>query len=235
MNETQSLTPLQQELREAMAGWGCPLCKIAARTERVYLDSLNYERILDLNTRDALKAARGLCPSHSRAWRALQGSALGIAIVYRVAVLDLLRATEPEAQQGGFLRREPGPGQIAEALEPTGPCPACALVEETVQRFADLLMKDLYGDADLQAGLTTCGGLCLPHLRFALARPRAGRSYKALLAVQREAWTALMAELDEFIRKNDYRFRHEPMGEERDAWLRALDVIVGLDRRPPSS
>jgi len=31
----------------------------------------------------------------------------------------------------------------------------------------------------------------------------------------------------EFIRKNDYRFRHETWGEERDAWLRAIAALAG--------
>ena len=61
-----TLSPLQIGLREAMAEWGCPLCRLAERAEGAYIDSLNYERVLDLNTRDALKASRGLCARHSR-------------------------------------------------------------------------------------------------------------------------------------------------------------------------
>jgi hypothetical protein len=41
---------------------------------------------------------------------------------------------------------------------------------------------------------------------------------------------ALQAELEEIVRKNDYRFRGEPWGPERDAWLRALAKL----RRPPN-
>ncbi len=213
-----------------MEGWGCPLCKLVAKTERIYLDSLNYERVLDLNTRDALKASWGLCPEHSRDWEALQGSALGIAIVYRVAVLDLLRATEPEKLKGGGLfKRGGGVAQLAESVEPTGPCPACKLGLETAERFADLLLKDV-AEPEVQAALAKCGGLCLPHLRLTLARPGAGRGYRDLVAAQRQAWEALMAELDEFIRKNDYRFQHEPVGEEGDSWLRALDAITGMKK-----
>jgi len=225
--ETQ-FTPLQFELREAMTGWGCPLCRLEARAEKAYIDSLNYERVLDIPTRDALKAARGLCAQHTRAWQALQGSALGMAIVYRVAVLDLLRATEGlEEAPRSLLRRASGPAQAVASLDASGLCPACALLADTARNFADLLLKDLKS-ADVQALLRDCGGLCLPHLRMTLARPGAGRTYKTLIDVQRQAWTALMAELDEFIRKNDHRFRHEPMETEHDSWLRALDVMVGL-------
>lgn len=224
------LSPLQIELRESMSEWGCPLCRLERRAEKQYLNSLNYERVLDLNTRDAIKASRGLCAPHSRGWQALQGSALGVAIVYRISVLDLLRDTEAvEQQPASLLRRGISPEQVAATLEPTGLCPVCALLEDTTQRFADLLLKELKFE-DAQSLLRDCGGLCLPHLRTTLARPRAGKTYRTLIAVHRQAWTALMAELGEFIRKNDHRFRHEPMGSERDSWLRALDVIVGLER-----
>jgi hypothetical protein len=72
--------------------------------------------------------------------------------------------------------------------------------------------------------------LCLPHLRTVLSLPRAGQAYEALIGAQRAVWLRLMAELDEFIRKNDYRFVHEPMTEEEStSWTRALDAVVGLD------
>lgn len=50
--------------------------------------------------------------------------------------------------------------------------------------------------------------------------------HQALLAAQCEVWAALMVELDEFIRKNDYCLQREPMGDEHDARLRALDAAV---------
>ena len=39
--------------------------------------------------------------------------------------------------------------------------------------------------------------------------------------------TALAAELEEFARKNDYRFATEAVGEEGSSWRRVLDVFVG--------
>ncbi|MBN1920116.1 MAG: hypothetical protein JW892_02630, partial [Anaerolineae bacterium] len=85
--------------------------------------------------------------------------------------------------------------------------------------------------AEVCAALIQGGGLCLPHLRLTLQASGPAAGYRALLTAQREAWSALMAELDEFIRKNDYRFQHEPMGDERDAWLRALDALVGVSSK----
>jgi hypothetical protein len=39
--------------------------------------------------------------------------------------------------------------------------------------------------------------------------------------------------LAEFIRKNDYRFRNEAFGEERDSYRRAIEMIAGLKYHKP--
>ncbi len=229
MDKTTSLPPLLAKLREAMSEWGCPLCRLAARAEKTFLDSLNYERVLDLKTRAALKASRGLCAAHSRQWQNLQGSALSVAIVYRVAVLDLLRDTDPATAKRGFMRQDRAPNQTAQALEANGACLACEQGTDAAQRFADVLLKDL-ASVETQTLLRGCGGLCLPHLRMALRRPEDGKAHKLLLEVQRAAWQTLLAEIEEFIRKNDYRFRDEKLSAaESDSWIRAIDALVGRD------
>jgi hypothetical protein len=38
---------------------------------------------------------------------------------------------------------------------------------------------------------------------------------------------SLRAELAEFIRKNDYRFRNEVFGPERDSYQCTIDVVTG--------
>jgi len=227
------LAPLQIELRDMMHGWGCPLCKLSAKAEAAYIASLNYERVLDLKTRDALKASRGLCPQHARQWEDVQGSALGIGIVYRVTVLDLLRATAEAEPSRLPFRRKASAEHSVESLENSGPCPACTIAEGTAARYADLLLKEV-GDPEARDLFISCGGLCLSHLRMTLSRPGASRGSRDLLASQRQAWRMLMAELEEFIRKNDYRFVGEQLTEaEASSWYRAVDAVVGLRSRKP--
>ena len=38
---------------------------------------------------------------------------------------------------------------------------------------------------------------------------------------------SLLAELSEFIRKHDYRFTGEGMGEEGTSWIRAIEMVAG--------
>lgn len=225
-----TMTPLQHRLRETLALGGCPLCRLAEQDEQTFLQSLTYERILDIPTRETLQRARGLCAPHARAWRAVQGCALPVALVYRPIIKDLLAQTEPQAAQGWFSRSV-SPRQLGERLATAAPCPACRVGEATARRYAEVLLRDVGAKEaraeEVRAALIQGGGLCLPHLRLTLQTSGPAAGYQALLAAQREAWSALMAELDEFIRKNDYRFQHEPLGDERDAWLRALDALVG--------
>jgi len=221
-----TMTPLQHRLRETLALGGCPLCRLAEQDEQAFLQSLTYERILDILTRETLQRARGLCAPHARAWRAVRGCALPVALVYRPIIKDLLAQTELQAAQGWFSRSA-SPHQIGERLATAAPCPACRVGEATARRYAEVLLRDV-GNEEVRAALIRGGGLCLPHLRLTLQASGPATGYQALLAAQREAWSALMAELDEFIRKNDYRFQHEALGDERDAWLRALNALVGM-------
>jgi hypothetical protein len=226
---TPELAPLQIELREAMGEWGCPLCRLRNKAEQVYIKSLNYERVLDLKTRDGLKVSRGLCEKHSRAWEDLQGAALGIAIVYRVTVLDLLRDTESSKLKspGMFTRQSPST-RLAEDLSAHGPCLACEIGEGTVNRFTDLFLQDLH-DTEFQNLVSQSGGLCLPHLRKALTHKVNPQTFEILVALHRTVWQKMMGELEEFIRKNDYRFQDERMTDaEGTSWSRVLDMIVGL-------
>lgn len=220
---------LQAELRETLEQGGCPLCRLTARAEESFLDSLTYERILDLGTRAELKRSRGMCLRHARAWREVHGSALGIALVYEVTIKDLLHETELELESPlKFWETRPTPAQLAEGLEPLALCPACQRGADTAARFANVLLQDIQKES-VRTALEQAGGLCLPHLRLALATRGSVEAKRLLLEVERRAWAALRTELQEFIRKNDYRFRDEPQGSERDSWLRALDALVGLN------
>ncbi len=219
---------MQKEFQEALEAGGCPLCRLQHRAENRFLDSLTYERILDQETRNNLKASRGLCEPHARAWREVRGSALGIAIVYEIAIKDLLEDSRASSTSGLFGLTRLGTEDVAEALEAGAPCPACKVGADTVARYTRVLLHDVQ-DAEIQAALEAAGGLCLPHLRFVLRRRGPERAQQRVLEIQRRVWQSLRAELQEFIRKNDYRFRDEPKGDERDSWLRAIDAVVGLD------
>ena len=71
-------------------------------------------------------------------------------------------------------------------------------------------------------------GVCLRHVRTALRRGSPGAEH--VLHRTRSAIERLLGELGEVIRKEDYRFRHEPRTDaERTAPSRAVARIAGAD------
>jgi len=85
-------------------------------------------------------------------------------------------------------------------------------------------------DIEMCRALEHSPGLCLPHLRQALAvigKNREQRHY--VLNLHREKWLKLESEVKEFIRKSDYHCQGEPFGSERDSWLRTVKQVTGKD------
>ncbi len=105
------------------------------------------------------------------------------------------------------------------------PCLACDAEHEAESRYLDALLQALR-DLPLLARFQASTGLCLPHTRLAVER---GKPTSRLVAVHaRQVAERLVDELSEVVRKEDYRFRHEPRTPaERTAPGDAVHWIVG--------
>jgi hypothetical protein len=220
---------LYYELLDAMQAGGCPLCRLARKASDSYLNALIYEGVVDVKIREALRDARGPCYRH--AWRIARrrGSVLGVSIIYRDVVNTLTKALESQgdAPTRLFSRGQP---DLARQLSPSADCPACALETESTHRHAKTLLKHL-GMEEVREAYVAAGGLCLPHFQAVLYHASGGHA-KTLATWQATAWRHLRDELDELIRKHDYRFRSETVTEEEaDSWERAVAMIVGDEER----
>jgi hypothetical protein len=224
------------KVREALRQGGCPVCRVASASSRRYLWGFLYEQVNDPEVRTALLRSRGFCRHH--AWMLTQfHDALGVAIVYSHLVRDLARdlaALTPQARP----RRRAGLRPPAPDL-PRPVCPACGVVRQAEEHALVALVRRL-DDEQVRAALATDAPLCLPHLLAAWDVAPDARALRRLAALQGEALQTLVRQLEEFIRKQDYRFRHEGVSpQEGTAWLRAIEVLVGRDpledrRRSPS-
>jgi uncharacterized protein DUF6062 len=239
----KDLTPYSYfDLLEACAKPGCPQCRLSEKWVNSYLDAIMYESVNDPGTREQLHRSLGYCNEH--AWRLPDtsgGAALGIAIIYRDLAGRILSALEKarfvpanrlslrQAQE--LLDREKptvAMQALVRGLQPHEECPACAHRDrmETIALTA-MLNALAQGDERMQAALISSAGLCLPHLRRAFELARDEAAFDKLLAIGMEQVAALAAELDEFIRKSDYRFNKDGFGPEGAGWRRALAWMVG--------
>lgn len=228
------------DLRESLAGTGCAICFLAARAADRYLESLLWEGVNDPGLRDVIRRSRGFCSTHSKGM-VRHGAALGVSIIARDVLQDVLEVLHKESGFQSLSSWSPRrfyeavtPGQPSAAtaetvaqLMPQAICPACAHVEQMEGIYLDTLLDHLLGQDGLLADYRASDGLCLPHLGRALALVRDHATFDALIDAQQLIWQALVDQLSEAIRKNDWRFQDEPKGEEMKAWLKALAALAG--------
>jgi hypothetical protein len=226
------------ELRDALAGSGCALCHLKTQSADGFLGSLLWESVNDPAKRREIRLARGFCYEHS--WALVRASAsVGVAIITRDVLQSLLASLENasfDAPPRWSLRRvreatsaklpSMATKNLIAQLGPQSPCPACVWAAKMEDIYLETLLRNLNQDG-LEDEYRASDGLCLPHLRRALTQVRKKAVYDTLVSAQRGVWEKLIGQLDESIRKSDYRHLDEVWGEEAGAWLRGIAALVG--------
>ncbi len=221
--------PPPSDLHNAYRTQRCPICTLLERSERRYIDITLYEHVTDVRWRAEVRAARGFCALHTQYVLEIGRSALGASLV-AVDIIKTLRELLPATVQdsGGAVDRLRSifgiDANLARTLRPQQPCPLCVYLTDLGRVYVGALLSDIVTDEGKEA-YAGSAGLCLPHLLIGIQRD--GPGLTALLAHQAQAWQKLEAELNEFIRKNDYQFTGEVSEAERDAWRRALLLLSG--------
>lgn len=220
-------------LLEGLEDDGCVICNLVLRVLTQYMESLVYERVNDPEVRKNLRQSQGFCAAHGEMLRNAR-SVLGSAVIHRDLIHHLMGQLKKQSYPTGtpqnwFQELLEMEDHLSPVLSPEKPCPACALVYQNEQSNIDLLLEH-WDDETLNSAFTKSSGLCLPHLRMALGRTKDRKRFNQLQQVQLGIWQKLLSQLDEFIRKQDYRFSHEPLGEERDSWSRAIDLVSSIWR-----
>ncbi|MDB5058807.1 MAG: hypothetical protein JWO59_2279 [Chloroflexi bacterium] len=232
------------DLLDACKQRGCPICTLVLGVVRHYLEAIVYECVNDPPTRIAVVASHGYCNDHTWQLHEMRAS-LGAAIMYRDVLRGVMNSIAvrsagsrlslfaPRKYYLGVLSRltsfvnsaEP-PGIGRSLADPHAACPACQVRERSELGYLGALLEHIDEMEFLEAFRGT-GGLCIVHLDQAASTARDIAAVDRLLAVQVELLQSLDAELSEFLRKQDYRFRAEDIGHEGDSWIRALAMVAG--------
>jgi Family of unknown function (DUF6062) len=212
---------------------GCPLCSLAIKDGRSFLDSLLYESVLDVPLRLKLMDSFGFCNRH--AWEipklpAICSPAAGFAIfasdlLRKFNLLVGARAQEPRKKSlWSFLFRH---GSRKLSLEMKARvCPACDHVAQfEAFHLADLL--DSITESEFREALDASQGICLPHLFLVEEKYSNHPNFPLLLQLQLDKSQSLRKRLEEFIRKQDRRFQQDITADEAKAWRVAMEFLVG--------
>ena len=225
----------QHDLLEALGQAGCPVCRLAGEAVEAFLQSVCYEQVNDLDLREELRAEGGFCPADARRFLAQRHGPLATAIVYRDVLANAARRLERGGGRAGRkapallagllgLPRRRSTARQAVAADGPRPCAACRARAEAEERHLATLRERMV-DPTVAARYRASGGLCLPHLDRALLVEDAGA--RALAAAALLGLATLLGELDDYIRKHDYRFRPEQWQGGEDVPARAVERAVG--------
>ena len=231
---TTSKNLLRLDWIEVLQTPGCALCCMAQRKGQRYAEALLNEAVTDVDQRDIWRAAHGLC--HWHAWMATEvpHSAGSLAILYAdVLRHDLERLTALTAA-APTTRRWRWRHSLAKRLQnwlrswqQQRLCPVCHLWCEQERLYLQVLLDDWQAPELAQAFAASCG-LCWWHTLRLVEQGGQHTHLQAVLAAQQVHMQRVQDELQEFIRKLDYRFGREPYGREADAWRRVVALYVGM-------
>lgn len=192
----------------------CPVCVQTRLSLKSFLDSYLYEGVNDDSHWNNLSAAGGWCACHARILENFSDG-LAVSLFYRHEIRKRLNVLGKEAKKGGFFSKK----------KEKPPCPACVYQIEVESGQIHLLSLSL-GESEFWRAFEEHPGLCLPHTQGVLMHLEGSEAekFKVLALGKLES---LCAELDEIVKKHDYR-NTEKMGAEGDAWKRALSRVYGL-------
>jgi hypothetical protein len=224
------------EILEILPQPGCPICTRQTIASKRALGTLLYEQVTDPLTRRHLLGSRGLCNWHAWMLPEVCDSALGTALVYKHLLLDVLKTLPvlfSESQTPSrwqrlvdqVTRRQRNPERRGRRGQTAG-CPVCRLCRRAERNDLRTILA-FWADPEFAQAFGQSTGLCLPHLLACSRLCRGHTNLPPLLAEHERKFQALAAELEEFIRKCDYRFQREAFGAERDSWRRVLELFVG--------
>ena len=196
---------------DAMGREGCPLCRMIADASHKYIDVALYESVTAVGFRKTFREARGFCPRHTREMAEFK-NAVGASILEREVIADALSRLKAAAARG---KVKPAAAR----------CPVCLAEEQVASNFRDSVEGHIEDEAFLGAWRASAG-LCLPHLEALMAKAP-GKARGLAVEIEGEKLEAIVRRLDEFLRKSDYRFAHEPKGDEGKAWLDAARKAAG--------
>ena len=214
----------EHDLIEAFGQAGCPVCRLATEAVDAYLTSVCYEQVNDLDLREQLRTAGGFCRPHAERFIKQRLGQLAAAIVYRDVLNTARKRLAGGKVFGGRSKLAAlfGGGRARPQNAP--PCPGCQVEAEAEGRYLAALRNRLR-EPSVREKYLAGDGLCLPHIDLALQSDDPGAPVLADAAV--EMLGTIVAELDEYIKKHDYRFHTAVWDGGEDTPERAVERAVG--------
>ncbi len=194
-------------LEEALQEGECALCWLAQKQLLRRVDTLFAEHVNDPQWRQLLREGKGFCAYHAHLVLS-RADVLSLSIIAEDLLTHISITASTKRARSAWH------------------CQLCEAQAHDMEQMAKLLAQ-LLRQAEWRVRYEAGKGLCLPHLRQVLMNA-CPEVQTWLTANESQRWQALRKQLQEVIRKHDYRFQHEPWGEEIGSWRRAMHKLYGV-------
>jgi hypothetical protein len=208
---------MRDELRKAKR---CAFCSLESKAMHQFFDGLLYEKVTDPGIRSSLAKSAGFCPRHAYMIVGY-GDALGTAILYEDQLKLRMEALEGMKHPSG---RQRGLQSFNKRDQET--CLACRKESQMRMGHVYTLLQSLT-DPEMTEALVSSAGLCFPHFTLAVNGAKVQEVRDVLIRVQQEKLQDLLSHLKEFVDKHDHRRSLDSFAEEKDSWMRAVEVVCG--------
>lgn len=192
---------LYYKLEDEMNLPNCPICSLIEKSTKMYIENLFYENVNDFEINELILASNGFCSKHTQLILQTKQS-VGIAIIFKRIIDNLIR------------------NNFSKGIKK---CIICENENLAQKRYCETFVEYL-DDGILKAyeGLSV---LCMKHFDLITKMIKKAEVKRKLFELQKLKLNKLSLELEEYIRKFDYRFSNEKSGREKDSWIRAGKII----------
>jgi len=215
----------------------CLVCSNLSEWERQAIHSFLWEGMMSPVVRREFLKGRGFCGRHfwiakrieDDGWRA---GGIGLAILCENLVEHATAElpTEAELNRHELISPFRRKRDIHAFIAGSG----CIFCRDRMEREESLVeILEYLKNKPTWSGRLEQSPLCLHHAMLALEIWREPEDKRQLRAALETQLRRLQADLNNFIRKHDWNHREEPMGREKDAVPRTIQVLTGLLRQFP--
>lgn len=224
--------------KKAFEEKGCFVCNIMYSYTLQILSTLVGENVNKPFARDRIYDSMGFCNQHAWMLKDLEreeyGDFLGQAIIYAGLIEKMVNDIDEVKTQGMGLEKfrlwKKGleKDRYISSLTPNAGCQVC----DNEKKIGDSYLTyfaDNFTENEVLEPYINSEGLCRIHFLQLLSRLD-DRNAERMVGIYKGQLSRLQHRLEEYIRKRDYSYRDEPLGEEQNSWTDAVNLVSGVNK-----
>ena len=220
----------------------CPLCYLRNKAENDYLEYYLGPSLMEPDTR-TITNKTGFCPVHMGKLNKSETNRLGLGLMLHTHLKDIKSDLEPKLSKvapakGNLFKGRDGEyknnlSKLADAIDKrVSSCPICEKLDYTMDRYSGVIAWMFTHDKDFKDRFASCKNHCLPHIADLLRscasemnQNEASEFLPLLSSGFGASLDELIADVEWFTLKFDYRNNDKPWGNSKNSIQRSMRML----------